>query len=217
MSDKFSNRKDGFYIINNHAYPSVTTILKVVSKPALIEWAALEGWRIGKKAKNEKELLELFRKISDNAKSRGSDSHQFIENYFKLKSPLPPPSVNPYVVGFKKFINENKVEAIHSETQIYSPKHGYAGTLDLHARVNGVEYIIDFKTNKYGRIYRDVEMQLNAYTNAVYELGLTKTILPTMCVALSPSGYKVKIWKENDIKKFLNIFEVWKWINNYQW
>ena len=210
---KFSNRSNGTYTIQGKQYPSVTTILQAISKPALINWACKMGWEIGAKAKTSVELFEKFRKISDDAKTRGSDAHTFIDNYFKINTPLPSVEQNEYVFGFKKFLVENKVKPLHVEFQLHSNKYKYAGTCDFHGIINDVEYIVDFKTNKYGRVYPDVELQVNAYSNATHEMGLTDTVLPTMCVAISPKGYSVKVWKENPIQLFLNVYEVWKWMH----
>lgn len=210
--NKFSNRSGGYYTIDGKQYPSVTTILQAVAKPALINWACKMGWEIGNKAKTSQQVLEMFKKISDDAKSRGSDAHDFIENYFKIGSKLPTVEQNPYVFGFKKFLVENEIKPLHVEFQIHSDKHLYAGTCDLHAIVNNIEYVIDFKTNQYARVYPDVEAQLNAYTNALFEMGLTKSALPTMCVAIGPKGYSVGVWEKNDIEVFLNIYKVWKWL-----
>ena len=210
---KFSNRSNGTYTIEGKQYPSVTTILQAVSKPALINWACFEGWKIGVagKAKSYSELMIAFKKISDDAKTRGSTAHDFIENYFKIGSKLPSVEENEYVFGFKKFLVDNTIKPLHVEFQIHSDKHQYAGTCDFHAIVNDVEYIIDFKTNKYARVYPDVELQLNAYSNALCEMGLIKSVLPTMCIAIGPKGYSVKTWKDNNVEKFLNVYKVWKW------
>lgn len=214
MTDKkFANRSNGYYTIGDKRYPSVTTILQALAKPALINWAAIKGWEIGSKAKTSGELLKLFREISDAAKSRGSDAHQFIENFFKIKTPIPSVDVNPYAFGFRRFLSENKVKPLHTEFQLHSHRYQYAGTCDFHGLINGIEYVADFKTNEHARVYADVELQLNAYSNAVHELGLTKEVLPTMCIAIGPKGYGVKAWTDNPIQKFLNAYEVWKWMN----
>ena len=208
-----SNRKDGFYTIEGKLYPSVTTILKALSKPALIPWACIQGWKIGRKYRidSTSQLLQYFRKISDDAKARGTDSHDLVQSYFRTGKI--PKTESLYKLAFENFIKDFKVKPLHIEFIIRSDKYMYAGTGDLHAVVDDNEVVIDFKTNKKANIYQEVELQMIAYSNALFEMGLTKTVLPTMVVSLGLDGiYKTKKFEDTNIQKFLNVYEVWKWM-----
>ncbi len=56
-------------------------------------------------------------------------------------------------------------EPIAWDIVVFSEQHGYAGTIDLIARVNGELYIIDFKTSQ--NVWPEYEMQVSAYRMAV--------------------------------------------------
>jgi hypothetical protein len=56
-------------------------------------------------------------------------------------------------------------EPVAWDVVVFSEKHGYAGTIDLVARVNGELYIIDFKTSQ--NVWPEYEMQVSAYRQTV--------------------------------------------------
>ncbi len=56
-------------------------------------------------------------------------------------------------------------EPIAWDIVVFSEQYGYAGTIDLIARVNGELYIIDFKTSQ--SVWPEYEMQVSAYRVAV--------------------------------------------------
>jgi ATP-dependent exoDNAse (exonuclease V) beta subunit len=60
---------------------------------------------------------------------------------------------------------EAKPEIIATETTIFSDIHGYAGTVDCICRIDGVPYVIDFKTSK--QVWHEYELQISAYRVAL--------------------------------------------------
>lgn len=56
-------------------------------------------------------------------------------------------------------------EPIVWDLTVFSDQHGYAGSIDLIARVNGELYIIDFKTSQ--QVWVSHEMQVSAYRMAI--------------------------------------------------
>ena len=69
------------------------------------------------------------------------------------------------VKSFIDWMNEAKPEVIATETTIFSEIHGYAGTIDLICKLDGVPYVIDFKTSK--QVWREHELQISAYRTAI--------------------------------------------------
>jgi hypothetical protein len=69
------------------------------------------------------------------------------------------------VKSFLDWRNEAKPEIIAAETVIFSDIHGYAGTVDLVCRIDGVPYVIDFKTGK--QVWKEYELQVSAYRMAL--------------------------------------------------
>lgn len=70
-----------------------------------------------------------------------------------------------YFNGALKYLTDQKVEVLRTETTVYSRKHLYGGTFDLLQRrdKNPLE-IADFKTSK--AVYPDVALQLVGYARA---------------------------------------------------
>ncbi|MBX3498092.1 MAG: PD-(D/E)XK nuclease family protein [Alphaproteobacteria bacterium] len=69
------------------------------------------------------------------------------------------------VKSFIDWRNEVKPEIIANEITVFSEIHGYAGTVDLICRIDGVPYVIDFKTSK--NVWKEYELQVSAYRQAL--------------------------------------------------
>jgi len=180
-------------------YPSVTTILGVIGKPALIAWSG----------KVEREMvtaasLALYRdihgtpKMSDLAylntlatrlgKERahskelakagdiGSQTHALIE--WNLRASLmqeagPSPHVTDKAqwafMAWEDWKKSVNLKPIWIEQTVWSDKYGYAGTMDLLAEVNGKLTVVDWKTGK--AIYPEAYLQNAAYRSALREMG----------------------------------------------
>lgn len=196
-------RKDGpsgrFYEVDGDRLPSVTHILQVIGKPALINWAAnqeraacldaaadlyldlvkaqpmsrptfvatLTG-RIGKQKAHRKEL--------EKAGEIGSQIHALIE--WNLRQQLgqkvgpEPRVVDDAQWGFmswQDWANSVSLKPIFIEQTVFSKVHGFAGTMDLLAEVNGVPTLVDWKSGK--AIYAEAYLQNIAYQVALAEMG----------------------------------------------
>lgn len=69
------------------------------------------------------------------------------------------------VQSFINWFNAVKPEVIATERTIFSDIHNFAGTVDFICRIDGVPYVIDFKTSK--AIYRAHEIQVSSYRMAL--------------------------------------------------
>jgi hypothetical protein len=69
------------------------------------------------------------------------------------------------VKSFLDWRDAVKPEVIATETTIFSDIHGYAGTVDLVCRIDGVPYVVDFKTSK--QVWKEYELQVSAYRAAL--------------------------------------------------
>jgi len=126
----------------NNSYPSITTVLGIVGKQAIIEWRA----RVGAEEAN---------KISRQASTRGTAVHKLAENYINndsnYKSKHMP--VNIYTFNQIKPIIDARINNIYfQEAFLYSDILKTAGQVDLISEWicdDGVTRlaIIDFKTS----------------------------------------------------------------------
>lgn len=171
------------YDIDGNTYPSVTTILNVLDKPALIGWAANMAVEYIKQqiennpdfAMDIETILEAakteYKTVSVEAADIGTEIHDLISIYIKSGQDAIGEMCDEVQNGFLAFLDwekENIDTWIESELEVFDPINCYAGRLDSIAKMkNGKIYVIDFKSSK--GFYPGYDMQCAAYRGA-YEL-----------------------------------------------
>jgi genome maintenance exonuclease 1 len=120
---------------NGDVYPSITTVLSVLSEDAIADWRK----RIGE---------EEAKKISEAAANRGTDLHAVLESYLK-NEPLPfpedPRSRVRIMFNRMKRVLSKVDNIVAQEIPLYSDILGVAGRCDCIAEYNNVLSIVDFK------------------------------------------------------------------------
>jgi len=164
------------YRIGERLCPSVTGILEVINKPALIGWAVKccaeyleDNLEIGKpvdelvKLRLIKEMKGAHRRKSGDAADIGSIVHRFAEEYVQGKDPSLPinPQARQAAESFLDWMSQHHVRVLSSEQRIFSRRYWYAGTMDLEAEVDGALTRADFKTSN--AIYPEMFLQLAGY------------------------------------------------------
>ena len=117
-------------------FPSVTTVLGILSEDAIRAWRA----RVGEDVAN---------KIGHRASNRGSAVHSIIEGYLKnedTKDYLP--HVKQSLQNLRPILDRSIGRIFGLETALFSRHLGLAGRCDCIAEWNGVPSIIDFKTSR---------------------------------------------------------------------
>jgi hypothetical protein len=165
------------YFANGELVQGVTTLLKVINKPALVGWSAkMAGEYVASTLRpgavlDEVQIKELaegaknaHRVRTEKAADIGSIAHKWCEDYVKgLKPPTP---VNEDLIAitdaFLRFLDEYDIEPIRSERKLYSRDLKVAGTTDLIAMFQGGLAILDYKTSASG-IWNEAFIQLGAY------------------------------------------------------
>ena len=166
------------YLFGEEKLPSVTSILQATKSEE--DKASLELWkeRVGHKEAN---------KIKNEASSRGTSMHSYIEDFLRGRINESFFESNEQYKNMAKEIIEkgikDKLEEIYGmETTLYYPEK-YAGTADLVGIYQGQETIIDFKqANKPKKTdyIQDYFLQLGAYTlahNVVYNTSITSGVI----------------------------------------
>lgn len=185
---------------------SVTTVLGVLAKPALIRWAEAQGAAGAVRAERMGELdgvepeqaVERVRTLGlgadaarDEAAGRGLDTHAVLEAW--MTEGRPPnvaefePEVRGYVQGLASWLVEHDPELVWSERVIAHPDQRYAGRADLRARIDGRDVIVDLKTSRSGRSYPEAHIQVAAYAAAEVACGEDPPD-GTMVVCVGPDG-----------------------------
>lgn len=146
-------------------WASSTWIASYVPSKELAIWMAKKGW-------DEAEL------IKQEAGARGSRIHKGIEilstggevnhndcftdgegDYKEL-------SVQEYeaIISFNEWVKEARPKFLATEKTVFNSQYKYAGTTDCLAVIDGVTYLIDYKTS--ANIYLSHEVQLASYLHA---------------------------------------------------
>lgn len=113
-----------------------------------------------------------------------------------------------------KFIREHEVEVVQAEAVRWSPTHGYIGTGDLIARIDGKLSVADWKTSK--RLYPTIRLQLSAYKHAYEEEHPEQEIEQRVGINTGKDGtlsYEVydNTTHAGDFEVFLALQKLWRW------
>jgi hypothetical protein len=171
-----------------HAYqwdgkfvPGVTSILRVLDKPALVQWAAnmcaemlrdhperiratpTEWEAICKEAKT------AHRRASKAAADIGTEVHRFAEAFLsgeRIDLPEDPRARNG-ALAFKDWHHAHDVRPLATERRVFSKRWWFCGTTDFIGQIDGTPCILDFKTSS--GLYPEMVLQLAAYAIAIEE------------------------------------------------
>lgn len=171
-----SKDKQHFYQLGSDEtyYPGVTTVLKVVDKPALIPWAlnsmeshayelitkkSLESFagtgefRINLSDLELKAILKesknIYKKKAEEAADIGSRVHQAIDALIKgEKLSHISDDMKPAIDGFLDWKSSHSLKIEAGDTKLGSKMFGYGGSLDFVAFEGSEAIIFDIKTTK---------------------------------------------------------------------
>jgi hypothetical protein len=177
----FRDVKHRYYWNGEGPYPGVTTVIRALDKPAIIEWAKRETARCavdnydlvgeliargGPKAAADW-LKSIPDYIRDTAGDLGSGVHEKAEAISRSQEVTVPVEQIPYVTAYRRFLTDYAPDFISLERYVFSEK-GYGGTYDWLARMvirnRKVVVLGDTKTSK--DVYPEISMQLAALGNA---------------------------------------------------
>ena len=181
---------------------SVTSVLRVLDKPALLPWAEacgvvgalklermgeLDGVGFEQAVFKVRELGMGMDAARDEAAARGTLVHRVLEVYGHEGKPpnitdFEPP-VRGYVSGLCGFLLDWLPVPVAIEQPVASRLHGYAGRVDLFARCDDDLYLFDLKTNPAGTIYTEAHLQAAAYELAGIECGFDPDRVMLLAVA----------------------------------
>ena len=159
------------YTLDGEKVPGVTTIIgKGLPKPGLPYWAAntVAQYAVDHPGASYGELRRSPWAERDRAAVRGTEVHAYAEKALHGDEVDVPAILAPYVQGAVDLMDELGVEPIHTEVQLASRAHWYAGTADLFAHVGEEVWLLDWKTSK--SIHGSYFAQLGAYAAADFLL-----------------------------------------------
>lgn len=226
--------KAHLYTFDGKPLTGVTTVLGVINKPALIQWAAnmveehiranvsyaIPGedggyWAI--KPKIIEEAKTAHRKKKEAAGDVGTAFHFWVEQYAKGDKLPIPEGAEKMAEHFLNWVTTNKVKFLSNEQRLYSLNHWLAGTMDFLVEVNGKKYVGDLKTSSgiYGREYF---AQCAAYRMMLEEMG-EKDIEGSVVVRCGKKGdfeEKYSYDYETDKKIFLAALTIYRGMATFE-
>lgn len=177
------------YKVDGERYPSVTTILGVLDKPALMHWAAqqvalkaqagfakytdMQG-NIALPFAKAQEIVEdarkTYREKSETARDLGSEGHRILEEYF-LGTPMPAVAdegLHNGLTSFMQLKEQKNMQPVRVEAYLASKRLKVAGTADFIGHVDGQLVVGDWKFST--GIYDEMKFQCAAYHSMIEEM-----------------------------------------------
>ena len=231
--------RDRFYTIEGQRLPSVTTILDIIAKPALGPWYAKEERRFFETAmlevlsrpgaRDPEYVLAAVAnavtgvKAADREKQKaaaiGTAVHAGIEWELRRKlgddagpAPRLPEAAAWAVESWKDWARSVHLEPVAIERTVYCLACGYAGTLDLYARVKGILSVLDWKSGK--AIYPEAFLQNLAYRHAATLAGLPSAqgLIVRLPKQLDDPAWEVMpVPATLTLEDFLAALHLWRW------
>jgi len=117
-------------------YPSITTVLSILSEEAIAKWRA----RVGDEEAN---------RVGQRASGRGTLVHSIVERYLKNEDTTEfLPHIRQSLENLRPILDKRVGTIYGLEVPLYSSHLGLAGRVDCVAEFDGVPSIIDFKTSR---------------------------------------------------------------------
>lgn len=202
---------------------SVTNALKVLDKPALLSWAEAAGAEGAVRLERAGELKNVdptqaidvvrINKLGMEARrdagaDRGTAVHRVLE-FWAREHEIPdlddyPAQHRGFVQGLCGWLLDARPKPTAIERIVGSVRYEYAGRLDLRADIDGVDTLVDLKTNPRGRIYPEAHLQARGYWVADEECG-GKPADEIVLVAVGEDGHFETTVCEADWGDFLNV------------
>jgi hypothetical protein len=159
------------------------------------------------------EALKQHTVKKEEAASIGDLVHAWAESFAQAQienSPMPEiaddleESVINGINAFLEWVSSHDVKFIHSEKLVYSKQHGYVGTADAIAEVDGRKLLIDYKTGKSGD-YPEYKFQVAGYRQAYEEEN--GELEGALILHFNKEDGSLKIIECNEYKQDFKVFE----------
>jgi len=212
-------------------YPSVTTILRVMDKPALMKWkmqqAVLSAIRNARTADESEEYwMKRVLAGADDETSQAADLGSRIHDALELATAGEPydPQLEEYVAPVFDWYGKNGVFIGKREIVVVDKEDGFAGRVDVLFKSRGVYGVADYKTRKSqpGKPmlpYDGQAMQLAAYAKAFYGAKRLPKIRAVNIYISSTEPGRMEVFEHenivDDYKAFKAAAHLWRYLNNY--
>lgn len=189
--------------------PGATSVLGILDKPALIQWAANKASEHVEANLQPGASKEEIKRVCAEAKSRhvrlkeeggevGHSVHELAHKLF-LGQPIVVPddkATKNGLIAIQEWLRSNDVRPIDIEQICFSKLAYFAGTFDLLCSLNGKLTLCDLKTSNF--VYDEHKMQLGGYRFAWEEEHHGEHIEQLCIIHLNKKTGKMKpyIWSD---------------------
>lgn len=178
MTRRFVRRNHGnshSYALDGHKVPGVTTIIKVLDKPALVGWAARESAAYAVEHWDELAGLPIMERADKITRARFESNrraivrgHRIHEFGDKISHGVPVEVPDEYrgpAEAYARFLDAWDLQTIATESPVCHTAYRYGGTFDAIAESPRLgRVMIDIKTGS--GVYPETALQLAAYRHA---------------------------------------------------
>jgi hypothetical protein len=160
-------------------YPSVTTILGIKDKPALVGWAKRETAACAirnldvlermVRSGGPQAAVDWLKRIPDYARDAsadlGSAVHAAAEGIARGQAAPVAEDVGPFVAAYRRdFLDVFQPRFLAVEAMVCSERYEYGGTADAFAEIEGEIWLLDYKSG--AGVYPDTALQLAGLARA---------------------------------------------------
>lgn len=185
------------YLLDGARVPGVTTVIGILDKPALVNWAAKESASYAIEHWDVLAALPVLERASRIEKARfgtnrravvkGHRIHAIGEQLAHGQTVDVPAEIRSQCEAYARFLDRWDLVTVATETPVCHTEWGFAGTFDLIADSPRFgRCLMDIKTGK--GVYSEVALQLNAYAACDLRLVAEEVVGPR-------GGVKVE-WRE---------------------
>lgn len=193
-----------YFTPDGAAYPSITTVLGILSKQGILEWRK----RVGEAEAN---------RISTQAATRGTAVHKLAEDYIDNVEGWSKGAMPANIASFNdlKTILDKRLDNVwFQEEFLYSDRLKCAGQVDCIAEFDGQLSIVDFKTSRKPKKEEWITsyfIQASFYAAAFYE----RTGIPIKqgVILITVDGSEPQVFKINTydyLEHFLKVRKEYK-------
>ena len=193
-----------YFTPDGNAYPSITTVLSLLSRDSIMKWRK----RVGEEEAN---------KISRRAATRGTAVHKLAEDYIDNVEGWSKGAMPANIASFNdlKTILDKRLDNVwFQEEFLYSDRLKCAGQVDCIAEFDGQLSIVDFKTSRKPKKEEWITsyfIQASFYAAAFYE----RTGIPIKqgVILITVDGSEPQVFKVNTydyLEHFLKVRKEYK-------
>src|SRR6056300_1774364 len=184
--DAESTKMGRLYSTPDGAFPSVTTVLSILTEEAIQAWRN----RVGEEEAN---------RVSGRASARGTKVHSIIEDYLNGKETTDYlPHIRQSLANVEPILDSRIGRIFGIEVPLYSRHLGLAGRCDAIAEFDGVISIVDWKTSRYPKSKDKISnyfCQMSAY--AIMWEERTGMPITNLVVVMDVDGHEPLVFKEH--------------------